>query len=167
MCRKLQQRIISTNFWNRWVIQCSQQTGRGMNIWRIVGKVNCFTQGVCHVNVLKLLVFLVAATNANLKTIYRWWSWRGNSITITRVHTAQWSANLMSTGSNQASVRKLDPSPSPVTLYKADKADQLLPTAGVCLPYCSRSGNWGKWVIEQLFGVDELPTRRKYAVIGS
>ena len=55
---------------------------------------------------------------------------------LTQRHGVLVAHCLMSTGSDQASVRILNPASSPVTLYKDEKVGQLLPTAGV-IDVCS------------------------------
>ena len=70
----------------------------------------------------------------------------------------------MSTGTDQASVRILNPSSSPVTLHKAERVGQLFPTAGV-IDICSsvqEDTHQTKQAIAQLMcGLNEPPPAGK------
>ena len=52
------------------------------------------------------------------------------SLEFTQRHEVLVAHCLVSTGCSQASVRILNPSSFPVTLHKAEKVGQLLPTVG-------------------------------------
>ncbi len=121
--------------------------------------VNSFTKGVCHVTCPETIVIpsysqmqlpmLISrpevaeeAEEAILEPSAEFTQRRG----VLVAHC------LMSTGSDNASVRILNPSSSPVTLYKAERVGQLFPTAGVLHTYSTtlEGGDPSNQAIERL-----------------
>ena len=69
-------------------------------------------------------------------------------------------ARLMSTSSDKASVKILNPSSSPVTLHKYEKIGQLFPTAGVlytCSSTTPEGGDSNQTIKQLMCSMENLP----------